>query len=135
VNGLVFPAQTWMLRRASSAATAIVVQNHSDGGAIGRAPGLRLIGRAARGAIDAYLFAAEEHAASWRRAGFIAPGQPTYQVMEASTTVQPVNRAAARAHTGVDGPPAVLWVGRLNANKDPITVLDGFVRSLRALPA
>src|SRR5207247_434398 len=30
---------------------------------------------------------------------------------------------------------ALLWVGRLNANKDPLTVLDGFERSLGALPA
>ena len=134
VNGLVFPAQTWMLRRACPASTAIVVQNHSGGGVIGRAPGLRLIGRATRGAIDAFLFAAEEHAASWRRAGFIAPGQPTYQVMEASTSLQPVNRAAARAQSGVDGSPALLWVGRLNANKDPLTVLDGFERSLGLMP-
>ena len=135
VNGLVFPARTWMLRRVIRAATAIVVQSHSDGGAIGRAPGLRLLARLGRGAIDAFLFAAEEHAAPWRRAGFIAPGQPAYQVMEASTTVRAVNRAAARARSGVDGSPALLWVGRLNANKDPLTVLDGFERSLSALPA
>ena len=32
------------------------------------------------------------------------------------------------------GSPAVLWVGRLNANKDPLTVLDGFERSLAWLP-
>ena len=35
----------------------------------------------------------------------------------------------------MDGSPALLWVGRLNANKDPLTVLDGFERSLSALPA
>src|SRR5437667_2278049 len=135
VNGLVFPARTWMLRRVIPARTAIVVQSHSAGGAIGRAPGLRRLARVARGAIDAFLFAAEEHAASWRRAGFVAPGRPTYQVMEASTMVQPVNRAAARARSSMDGSPALLWVGRLNANKDPLTVLDGFERSLGALPA
>jgi len=30
----------------------------------------------------------------------------------------------------VHGRPALLWVGRLNANKDPLTVLDGFERAL-----
>ena len=28
----------------------------------------------------------------------------------------------------------MLWVGRLNANKDPMTVFDGFERSLARLP-
>ena len=32
------------------------------------------------------------------------------------------------------GDPALLWVGRLNQNKDPITVLAGFERALSALP-
>ena len=134
VNGLEFPVRTWMLRRALDPSCAIVVQSHSDGGAIGRNPGFRLPGRAARRAVDAFLFAADEHAASWRRAGFIAADQPTYQVMEASTTMQPVARVDARIASGVAGSPAVLWVGRLNANKDPLTALDGFERALRDLP-
>ena len=36
-------------------------------------------------------------------------------------------REQAREMTGVTGSPALLWVGRLNANKDPLTVLDGLV--------
>jgi glycosyltransferase involved in cell wall biosynthesis len=134
VNGLVFPAHTWRLRRALDPASAIVVQNHSDGGAIGRAPALRLLGGAARRAADAFLFAADEHAASWRQAGLIAPDQPTYRVMPASSTLQPIARAAARLESGVTGSPAILWVGHLNANKDPLTVLDGFQRALGQLP-
>jgi glycosyltransferase involved in cell wall biosynthesis len=34
----------------------------------------------------------------------------------------------------VTGNPALLWVGRLNANKDPLTVLDGFERASSRLP-
>jgi glycosyltransferase involved in cell wall biosynthesis len=99
---------------------------------IGRAP--RLLGRAARRAADAFLFAADEHAAAWRRAGFIAADQPTYCVMPASSTLQPIDRETARARSGVTGSPAILWVGRLNANKDPLTVLDAFERALADLP-
>ena len=134
VNGLSFPVQTWQLRRALAPATAIVVQNHSDTGPMGRAPALRLLGRATRGAVDAYLFAADAHAARWRRAGFIGPAHRVYQVMESSTRLEPVPRDQARARTRVDGAPAVLWVGRLNANKDPLTVLEAFERSVDALP-
>jgi glycosyltransferase involved in cell wall biosynthesis len=134
VNGLEFSVPTWRLRRALAPSCALVVQSHADGGAIGRAPALRLLGRAARRAADAFLFAAEEHAASWRAAGFIASDQPTYCVMPASSTLQPTPRAAARLESGVDGSPAILWVGRLDPNKDPLTVLEGFEGALRDLP-
>ena len=134
VNGLIFPTKTWRLRRVLGPSASIVVQNHSDGGAVGRSPRLRIAGRAARGAVDAFLFAADEHADAWRRAGFIAPRQPTYQVMEASTDLQPIARAAAREETRIGGSPAVLWVGRLNANKDPLTVIEGFERSIDGRP-
>jgi glycosyltransferase involved in cell wall biosynthesis len=142
VNGLIFPVRTWRLRRALGRAAAVVVQSHSDGGAIGREPALRLLGRAARGAVDAFLFAADQHAAAWRQAGLVGRDQPVYQVMPASSTLQPfdaalvrpIDRAAAREVSGVSGSPATLWVGRLNANKDPLTVLDAFERALPDLP-
>jgi glycosyltransferase involved in cell wall biosynthesis len=134
VNGLSFPAQTWRLRQALNAPSALVVQNHGDGGPVGRAPLFRAAGRATRGAVDGFLFASAEHATWWQGAGFIAPQQPIYQVMEASTRLLPVPRAAARADSGLRGSPAVLWVGRLNANKDPLTVLTGFEQALVDLP-
>jgi hypothetical protein len=76
VNGLEFAARTWRLRRALPAGAAIVVQNHSDTGAMGRAPLLRLVGTATRGAVDAFLFAADAHVERWRRAGFIGSARP-----------------------------------------------------------
>jgi glycosyltransferase involved in cell wall biosynthesis len=48
--------------------------------------------------------------------------------------MRPVARATARAISGIHGVPALLWVGRLDANKDPLTVLDAFEQSLGALP-
>ncbi len=132
VHGLEFPARTWLLRRALDRDAAVVVQSHADGGAIGRAPRLRLLGRAARHAVDAFLFAADEHAETWRGAGLVAAHQPTYRIMPASTSLRPCPGPAAE--TGVSGSPAVLWVGRLNTNKDPLTAIDGFERALRHLP-
>jgi glycosyltransferase involved in cell wall biosynthesis len=134
VNGLEFPARTWRLRRSLESSCAVVVQSHADGGAIGRDPRFRLLGQAARRAVDAFLFAADEHAASWRDAGFIAPDQPSYCVMPASSTIRPLPRPAAAEASGVSGSPAVLWVGRLIANKDPLTAVDGFERALTTLP-
>jgi len=55
--------------------------------------------------------------------------------MEASTTLLPIAAAGARMETRLTGSPAMLWVGRLNANKDPLAVLDAFERSVGDLPA
>src|SRR5262249_12754406 len=110
------------------------VQNHSDTGPLGAAPLLRAAGRVTRGAVDAFLFAADEHALRWKRAGLIPSNSKTYQVMEASTTFEPVVRDAARAATRMLGAPALLWVGRLNTNKDPHTVLQGFEFAAGQLP-
>jgi glycosyltransferase involved in cell wall biosynthesis len=40
----------------------------------------------------------------------------------------------ARELTGINGSPALLWVGRLIANKDPLTVLAGFERIIPSCP-
>jgi glycosyltransferase involved in cell wall biosynthesis len=55
--------------------------------------------------------------------------------MEASTNIRPTGREVARSSSGLRGSPAILWVGRLNANKDPLTLLEGFERALGTLQA
>jgi glycosyltransferase involved in cell wall biosynthesis len=55
-------------------------------------------------------------------------------VVEAGRPVHPLPRAEARKISGVRGDPALLWVGHLDANKDPLTVLAGFERALPHLP-
>lgn len=94
---------------------------------------LRLGGRVFRSAVDAFLFAVPEHAQAWREAGFIG-AQPVFTVMPASTDVRPVTRSDARSISGMTGAPALLWVGRLNANKDPLTVLAAFEQFASRVP-
>jgi glycosyltransferase involved in cell wall biosynthesis len=139
VNGLGFPMQTWRCRRRLSPATTLIVQDHASGEPrVGASPARRLhdaIRRRAMRSVDAFFFVADVQADPWRRHGLIEFVQPVYEVMEASTWFRPMARQPARAMTGIDGEPALLWVGRLNANKDPITVLDGFDRVLREFPS
>src|SRR5262245_29677786 len=139
VNGLDFPLETSLLRRALRADAALVVQDHASGD-----PGsVQSIVHAAKRSlrkklmqsIDGFLFTSAVQAEAWQRAGLISSDQPVYEVFEASTDIKPVDQAVARNETKIDGDPAVLWVGRLNANKDPLTVLDGFERSLARLPS
>jgi glycosyltransferase involved in cell wall biosynthesis len=135
VNGLHFAAQTWALRQTLNRSAAIVVQDHGGGVPAGRRIRLhRAIRRRMSGAADGFLFVAAEQAEAWRRAGLLPSNCRVYEVMEASTTFRPIRRQEARTVSGIGGQPAVLWVGRLNSNKDPLTVLDGFEQSLRDLP-
>jgi glycosyltransferase involved in cell wall biosynthesis len=135
VNGLHFAAHTWLLRQHLDRSAAIVVQDHGGGAPAGGLHVNRAIRRTLIGAADGFLFAAAEQAEAWQRAGLLPSTSRVYEVMEASTTFGAMPRSDARAWSGVDGDPAVLWVGRLNANKDPLTVVEGFEQSLRDLPA
>jgi len=45
-----------------------------------------------------------------------------------------MDQAEARRSTGIDGSPALLWVARLDSNKDPITILEGFKLVVDVLP-
>jgi glycosyltransferase involved in cell wall biosynthesis len=132
VNGLVFPARTWLLRKMLPAAAAIAVQDHGSMPPGSRLGAARL--RAGLRAADGFLFASMAQANPWRRAGLIAADQQVFEVMEASTSIRPIARGEARRATNLSGDPALLWVGRLNANKDPLTVLDGFERCIEHLP-
>ncbi len=133
LNGLVFPAAAACLRRRLPAGTALVAQDH----AATRPPrgwARRWLWRQGLRACDGFLFTADEQAAPWRRAGLITPRQAVFVVPEASRSVAPAQRATARELTRLRGDPAVLWVGHLDANKDPLTALEGFARAAAALP-
>jgi glycosyltransferase involved in cell wall biosynthesis len=138
VNGLGFGWPMWLLAQRLPAAAVCVVQDH--GGEVPsppRTPAQRLkcaVRRRLLAAADGFLFSTREQADPWRRAGLIAPTQAVCGVMEASSTFQPVDRGAARQATGITGTPAVLWVGRLDSNKDPLTVLSAFERILSDRP-
>ena len=84
-------------------------------------------------AADGFLFSARGLATPWLRAGIIGPQQEIYELMESSSTIveAPAARAAA---SSLPGRPALLWVARLDANKDPLTVLEGFERASPRLP-
>jgi glycosyltransferase involved in cell wall biosynthesis len=133
VNSLEFAAEIWRLRRALPTGTPIVVQDHAGGVPRQCSITAPLRRRLLQGA-DAFLFTAREQADPWRTGRFIADRQTVYQVTESSTRLRAMDRETARSISRAEGQPALLWVGRLNAIKDPITVLDGFERALGTLP-
>ncbi|MGH8230842.1 MAG: glycosyltransferase family 4 protein, partial [Steroidobacteraceae bacterium] len=57
-----------------------------------------------------------------------------YEVPEGTCHFIPGDQDQARTATGLHGDPCVLWVGHLNENKDPLTVLDGVSAACERLP-
>ncbi|HTU61276.1 MAG TPA: glycosyltransferase, partial [Polyangiales bacterium] len=53
---------------------------------------------------------------------------------ESTSRFTPGDRARARRATGLQGAPALLWVGHLDENKDPLTVLEGMSVVAREFP-
>ena len=109
----------------------IVIQDHAD-----RPPRRwrRPWWRRWYGAAAGIAFTAADMAQPFTRAGLFAPRTRLFAIPESSSRFTPGERDRARAETGLHGDPCVLWVGHLNAGKDPLTVLDGVARAVQRLP-
>lgn len=79
-------------------------------------------------------FTSTELARPFIKAGLFAPCMQVFAIPESSCRFTLGDRAKARAETGLYGDPCVLWVGHLNAGKDPLTVLDGIAQAAVELP-
>lgn len=80
------------------------------------------------------MFQAREQALPFVRRGLVARRTRIYEVPESSCDFQPRDREEARRATGLSGDPCLLWVAHLDANKDPLTVLDGIALAVPRLP-
>ncbi|MBV8836083.1 MAG: glycosyltransferase family 4 protein, partial [Alphaproteobacteria bacterium] len=116
VNGLDFPAHT---RAMSRTGIPVLAQDHAS--RAGRGRHQRRWGLAG---VAALAFTDREQARPFFEEGSIRTSARLFSVPESSTCFTSGSQHEARAATGIFGDPAVLWVGRLDENKDPFTVLD-----------
>jgi glycosyltransferase involved in cell wall biosynthesis len=79
-------------------------------------------------------FCASTQARPFAEAGVLSMDTPVYEIPESTSRFAPGDPLEARRLTGIAGSPAVLWVGHLNDNKDPLTVLDGVSAAAQELP-
>ncbi|HVS97511.1 MAG TPA: glycosyltransferase family 4 protein [Puia sp.] len=132
VHGMHSPLQVLQLRAKVGRRARIILQNHADQPGSGKR---RLLQKLADRSIDAYLFVSKEQGLQWVDRGIIARPEKIREVMEASSLFAPTDRSAARTRTGVTGEQSFLWVGRLDANKDPLCVLKAFAAYAKIQPA
>jgi glycosyltransferase involved in cell wall biosynthesis len=117
--------QLLWLKRSLPANTKVLVQNHAEQ----PFPGLKFqLQRWAARYVDAFLFVSAEQAAPWRARGIIDSRHKVFEVMEGSNTFEFKQQTECRQHLKLPAGPIFLWVGRLDANKDPLTILQGFHR-------
>ncbi len=132
VSGLGFMRETLALR-ALAPSTPIVLQDHKDG--IPRRIWRWQLARRGFAAAQAVFFCAADQAKPFRRLGLLSERTRVIEMPESSCRWMPREREAARRDTGMHGEPAMLWVGHLNENKDPLPVLEAVSLAARELPA
>jgi glycosyltransferase involved in cell wall biosynthesis len=110
-----------LVHRLRTVGAPVLLQHHGERVFTGRARwGHRLVRRHVAG----YLFtgAASGHLQPWIDAGVVGADARSFEVLEAAAMLPDDDGPAV----ALEGEPAVLWVGRLVAGKDPITAVRGF---------
>ncbi len=131
VHGLGFPHDVQRLADLAPD-TPILLQDHAD-----KVPSFwrRHAHRRGMAAAAGISFCALPQALPFSRLGMIPPRTAIFEIPECSSRFTRGDQPAARVATGMHGDPAVLWVGHLDANKDPLTVLAGISDAVQYLPA
>lgn len=130
VHGLCFPREVLRLA-ARLPGVPILLQDHAS-----RPPRLwrQPLHRRAFAAAAGVAFCARPQVAPFEQACLIARDTLVAVIPESTCRFRPGSRDEARARTGLEGDPCLLWVGHLSSNKDPLTVLEGVSRAAQALP-
>jgi glycosyltransferase involved in cell wall biosynthesis len=130
VHGLDCPRELLSLA-ALAQPVPVILQDHASRPP---RPRRRPLYRRAFAAAAGVAFCAAAQARPFARAGVLPAASRVFEIPESTTRFSPGDRDAAREATGVEGEPAVLWVGHLNANKDPLTVLAALSAAVQVLP-
>jgi glycosyltransferase involved in cell wall biosynthesis len=124
IHGLHFPLQVMQLRLFLGKHVKIIVQHHAERPFVGLKKYLQ---RWADPYVDAYLFASREMGLDWIKRGNLASPQKIHEVMEVSSVFYKIDKQLAKAKAGASGK-VFLYVGRLIPLKDPLTILNAFLK-------
>ena len=122
INSFNYSFQLWMLQRKIKKGK-FIIQHHAEKPLNGIRKNIR---RFLCGSSDGFIFSSEPLYKEWEGQYNIPTGKIFAEIIENSTCFVPANKIASQNKTGMTGSPIFLWVGRLNENKDPLTLLTGF---------
>jgi len=122
VNGFIFPLQIIQLKLKLGKNVKIIVLHRAERPFTGIK---RWLQKLADRYVNAYLFSSLDFKSEWRRN---IDAEKMHEVVQASSVFSVADKQLAKAATKVDGQPVFLWVGRLDANKDPLAVVSAFLK-------
>lgn len=130
VRGFIFPLQVMALRKKTGPAPVILLQHQADHPFRRK----KFIQQWADHSVNGYLFSAMEMAVPFLNTGIIRNRNKCFVLPPASTLFKRKDKSESRFKTGMGAGKQFLWVGRLNANKDPFTVLTAFEKYFEGRP-
>jgi glycosyltransferase involved in cell wall biosynthesis len=84
--------------------------------------------------VDAYLFVSAEFSEEWIKKGIFKNKKKIHEVIQSSSIFFLEDKIVAKKILNINGGPVFLWVGRLEKNKDPVTVVKAFTKYLSFQP-
>jgi glycosyltransferase involved in cell wall biosynthesis len=131
IQALIFPLQLIVLRFQLGKSVTIIVQHHGERPFKGIK---KIFQKLADRFIEMYLFTSFGNAEEWISAGIIRQREKCCELLEASTDFHSLEKDYCKQKLQLTGNQIFIWVGRLNANKDPITVLTAFEKYILQNP-
>lgn len=125
VQGFVTPWLIVLLRLRLGRHVRIVIQHRAENP---YQDVRRVLQRWAARYVSTYFFASCNQATVWIEKRVITSPSMVREVIGISSPFMRASRENARKHTGVVGSPAFIWVGNLDANKNPRLALEGTIR-------
>lgn len=131
VRGLHFPLQLIQLRKALGKKVVILGEHHADKPSTGWKKKLnRLAGRY----VNAFHFTSAGNAEEWISSGNISNKNKCREIPAGSTYFSGYDKMESRQRLGWGNGLHFIWTGRLDSNKDPLTVIQAFRKFLWQYP-
>ncbi len=125
VSSFQYPLQVIQLRRCVGNKVKIILQHHAEKQFKGLKKYVQYL---ASRKVNAFLFTSYKTGIEWVKNKNLDDINKIHELLEVSSNFYPVNKITATEKTKISGWPVFLWVGRLNQNKDPITVVKAFLK-------
>lgn len=132
IHGLIFPLNVLWLRLLLGRKTKVFIQHHAERPLSGAKRPVQIF---ADRIVKGYFFTSLALAQPWLDAGLISNRKKIHEVMEVSSALTVRDQHEARTYLKINDDLIYLWVGRLDNNKDPVTVLRAFVEFTKSYPS
>jgi len=131
INGFIFPLQIIQLRLWVGRTAKIIILHRAERPF---ADWKKYLQQLADKCVNGYLFSSIEFGKEWIQKGVIKSGKKVFEVIQSSSVFNLQDKSLAMAMLGISGDPVFLLVGRLDGNKDPLTVVKAFIQFLLFQP-